>query len=197
MKMNQSSLQDQKCSQTLYFSRTHAQLRRIAQRERAGQPANFMNTTAVVHETWLKLNVSNTAFNDRKHFLSTAALAMRQVLLDYARYSLADKRNPAHEVATSKQNPESRPEQPLGEVADLILDRSSVLGFGALELIAIDQALKQLSEIDGALADFVILKFFAGLTLDEVADVQNICVRTASHQWHRARAMLRVLLKDV
>ena len=123
-------------SQEQYFAETYAQLRQIARRERGKQSAAKLDTTAVVHEAWLKLNARDPAFNDRRHYLGTAALAMRQILVEYARYSLAEKRNPAHEVASSANHGEVPSEQPVEEAADLLFNYKSVQGSTAIELIA-------------------------------------------------------------
>ena len=183
------------------FSEAYAELRRIARRERSQRPAHTLNTTAIVHEAWLKLQRRVTEFQSREHYIATAAIAMRQVLLDYARYRYADKRDSGRQRTLSDPVPAGSDTQ-ADDVKGAVLDRRRVLdsdpdqGATIAELLAIDQALNRLEALDPELARFVELRFFAGLTLDELAQLLGVTVRTATRTWTRARAVLKLLLQE-
>jgi RNA polymerase sigma factor (TIGR02999 family) len=81
-----------------YFVQVYRQLRQAARNARSANPQQTMNTTALVNEAWLKLEQADADANDRMHYLKTAALAMRQLLVDYARYRGAEKRDRAMEL---------------------------------------------------------------------------------------------------
>lgn len=157
------------------FVEIYTELRSIARRERARGPEATLNTTAIVHEAWLKLKGRRKRWNDRDHYVGTAALAMRQVVMDYARYRIAGKRDARKEVP--------------------IFENAEQEGAAAEELLAIDQALDQLEQVDARLAELVSLRYFAGLPLDQAAEVLDISIRTASREWAKARAFLRATLQ--
>lgn len=158
------------------FAAVYTELRAIARRERRRNPASTLNTTAIVHEAWLKLNGKTAGRRNRSHYLATAALAMRQILVDYARYRGAHKR-----AAPQQAVPDVKP----GEQND------------ALEqIIAVDHALDRLQKLDERLARLVELRFFAGLPLDEAADCLGISLRTAARDWQKARAFLQTELRS-
>jgi RNA polymerase sigma factor (TIGR02999 family) len=148
-------------------------LRRIAgnqlKNERAG---DSMQATALVHEAYLELiDVSNVNWQHRAHFFAVSAQIMRHILLDRARRRVAAKRGgPAERVS---------------------LDELPDLGGGrARELIALDDALKTLSEIDDRKARVVELRFFGGLSVEEAAEVLAISPETVMRDWKFARSWL-------
>lgn len=151
----------------------YCQLRRIARRERRRNPSLTLNTTALVHEAWLKLAQRNPHWHSQEHYLATAALAIRQLLVDYARYRNAQKRT-APELDDNIQ----------ADAFNIHLD----------EVLAIDQALQQLAQLDPRLVHLVELRFFAGLPLDQVASCLGISARTAARDWQRAKAYLQCQL---
>ncbi|GAB5536711.1 MAG: ECF-type sigma factor [Rubricoccaceae bacterium] len=168
--------------------RVYDELRQIAharlRRQRAG---DTLNTTAVVHEAYLKLTAGETPpFRDRAHFFALAARAMRFVLIGYARERTALKRG--------------------GPERDLPLDASpSRLGALAIgsdgeadahDLIALDTALDRLAEHSERLAETVELRFFGGMTHDEIAEATGRSVPTVKRDWRRARAYLYQLMND-
>lgn len=153
------------------FAEVYAELRSIARREYRRNPQPTLNTTAVIHEAWLKMRERGGDWNSRDHYIGTAAMAMRQVLVDYARYRTARKRDRDRDV----QLFETRDEK----------------GTTAEELLSLDQALDDLAGLDRRLADLVTLRFFAGLPLDEAADYLDISPRTAARDWKKARAWLQ------
>ncbi len=156
------------------FAEAYAELRRIARREHRRNPQLTLNTTAIVHEAWLKLRDRQGQWENREHYIGTAAMAMRQVLVDYARYRTAAKRDVGKEVR--------------------LFENEEAAGGTSLELLQIDQALSSLETVDPRLAQLVALRFFAGLPLDEVAACLGISPRTAARDWNKARAYLQTVL---
>lgn len=148
-------------------------LRRLAHDQRARQGASeTLNTTALVHEAYLRLAEGDAAtWNDRSHFLALAARAMRFVVVDHARARLAGKRG-------GGARPVSLEEEQLPPD-----DRSD-------DVVAIDEALTRLEGFDPRLGQLVQLRFFAGLTYEEIADVVGLSVPTVKRDWARARAWL-------
>jgi len=145
--------------------RAHGQLRR----ERSG---HTINTTALVHEAFLKLVDQNDAhWKNRAHFLAVASQAMRRILIDYARARLADKRGGGQPMVTFNE------ELYAG-------DRN------AEQLIELDRALHKLEEFDKTQSQIVDYHFFGGLTHQEIAEVLGISVATVGREWRLARAWL-------
>jgi RNA polymerase sigma factor (TIGR02999 family) len=159
--------------------RVYEELRRIAghfmQNE---QPGRTMQTTALVHEAYLKLiDVTNVDWQHRSHFFAIAAQVMRHILLDSARRRLAGKRGgPAPHVNL-----------------DEALDVSSSK---AREVIALDDALNGLEKVDPRKAKVVELRFFAGLSVEETATVLDVSADTVMRDWKLARAWLSAELDD-
>jgi RNA polymerase sigma factor (TIGR02999 family) len=159
------------------FDRVYREIRRIAHGEvrRLGAGAT-LNTTAVVHEAYLKLvNAPGIAWEDRSHFFAVAATAMRQILVDYARRRSAGKRG-GRARAISLDD----------------LDSSEGIAVDPLseDLIALDTALGRLATLDDRLARVVDLRFFAGLSVEETALALGVTDRTVKRDWRRARAYL-------
>jgi len=135
-----------------------------------------LQATGLVHEAFIRLlKQENLAWEDRNHFFGVAAGLMRRILVDYARAHRAGKRGGAE------------PDLPLDEALVFAVERSS-------ELIALDDSLKLLSEWDPRQSQIVELRFFAGLTEEEIADVLGISVRTVKRDWAAARAWLHTEL---
>lgn len=154
------------------FARVYREIRNIAsaQLRRVGaQPT--LGTTAIVHEAYLKLaRADDIPWQDRAHFYAVAATAMRQILLNHARHHLAAKRGGARPV-------------PLSSV-DAPIDAK------AEELVGLGAALARLAELDERLARVVDLRFFAGLSVEETANVLGVTDRTIKRDWQAARAFL-------
>ncbi|HYN41976.1 MAG TPA: ECF-type sigma factor [Thermoanaerobaculia bacterium] len=161
------------------FSAVHGELRRLARAQRRRHsPDATLDTTALVHETYLKLALpANLAVEDRGHFFALAARAMRQILITSARKRLAQKRGGGHPLL-------SRPEA----AGEAVLSVASP--FPLPELLAIHQSLERLEEMDADLARLVELRFFAGLTEEEVAELRGVSSRTVRRDWKAARAFL-------
>ncbi|HEX5717134.1 MAG TPA: sigma-70 family RNA polymerase sigma factor [Thermoanaerobaculia bacterium] len=154
------------------------ELRAMARRQlRYRRPGQTITTTALVHEAYLKLVDQNgVTWQDRSHFFSVAALAMRHILVDSARRRIAKKRG--------------------GEDVRITLDEFRVSGnepdpeARVVEVLAVDRALTSLSALDERLGRLVELRFFAGLTEEETAHVMGTSERTVRRDWRKARAFL-------
>lgn len=154
------------------FVLVYQELRRIArgQRRAAGNPAT-LDTTALVHEVYLKLHAApEAAAVDRAHFLSLAARAMRQVLVDHARARSRLKRGGG--LAITGLNDQ------IGVAADVI------------DLVALDAALSELTTLDPRAGQLVEWRVFGGLDIAEIARMQALTERTVFRDWRRARAFL-------
>jgi RNA polymerase sigma factor (TIGR02999 family) len=152
----------------------YEELRRIARRCLAGQkPDHTLQPTALVHEAFLRLaNRDCFSVRDRAHFYAIAALMMRQILIDHARKENAIRRG-GMAVTLS-----------LGQVSDPSIESSDI------DLLALDSAMKQLALLDERQCKIVELRFFGGLSIEEVADVVDISPATAKRDWATARIWL-------
>ena len=167
---------DQKAFDQL-FPLVYGELRKVARRRRGSRPAaETMNTTAVVHEVFLKLSGSGSSWQNRAHFFAVAARAMRQVLTDYARRKSSIKRGGESEPMPLDERLAALPEADTDAQADWILD--------------LHQALAELAELAPRLAAVVELRYFGGLTEPEVGEVLNLSTRTVRRDWDKARAWL-------
>jgi len=153
--------------------RVYQELRRMAghfmQNER---PGRTLQTTALVHEAYLRLiDVTNVDWQHRAHFFAVSATIMRRILLDRARRRGAGKRG--------------------GKLARVHFDEIPDLDSGrAAELIALDDALNALAQIDPRKGRVIELRFFGGLSVEETAAVLNVSSDTVLRDWKLARAWL-------
>ena len=149
----------------------YADVRRLARHERLRVRAgSTLQTTALIHEAYLKLYRAAT-FNDRAHFLRSAALAMRHVLVNYARERMADKRGGGALVES--------------------LDAAVEVGSDDRSLMDIHDAVSRLASLDPRLAEIVECRFFAGYSEEDTALALGISERTVRRDWTKARAWLR------
>jgi len=155
------------------------QLRAIAQRRMAGERgAHTLQATALVHEAYVKLiGDQRMSWQNRAHFFAAAAEAMRRILIDHARKRASQKRGGGRKAL------------PIS-VVDLAEDADPS------RVLALDEALTRLEEEDGRAARVVQLRFFAGLGVDEVAEILGVSERTVMREWAFARARLFELLGD-
>lgn len=158
----------------------YEELRRIASRAMRREAAGHtLQTTALVHEAYLKLTGApaeggpRARWHNRQQFFAVAAQAMRRILVDHARERDAQKRGGGMRLL------------PL-EAAELVSTKGP-----AAEVLAVDTALGALAQVDPSLARLVELKFFAGLSLEEIAGVLEISPKTAWREWNAAKAWLR------
>lgn len=150
----------------------YEELRALAHRKLSGRREQTLSTTDLVHEAYLKLfGRTRLALQDRRHFFAVAARAMRQVIVDHARRARAQKRG--------------------GGLAKIDLDPSRVaIEDRTAEILAIDQAVHRLVNVDERLARVVELRFFGGLSVAETAEVLDVDERTVRRDWREARALL-------
>lgn len=157
------------------FPPIYDELQRLARRQlrSVGRPGSTLNTTALVHEAYLKLvGQTRVSATGRAHFFALVARAMRQIIIDYARRRRAGKRG--------------------GDVRRLTLEESEIAVDDEAELlVALDEAMQRLAELDPRLVQVVECRFFAGLTEDETASTLGIGLRTVQRDWLRARAWLK------
>ena len=162
-----------------HFGRVYDELRRLAHRVRGGRAGDTLDTTALVHEAYLKLASSaELRLKSRAHFFALAARAMRQIVVDAARRQLADKRGGAKAVSVTLD--ESLQQAPLR----------------ASQLVALDEALARLDQVDPRRARVVEHRIFSGLTADETAALLGVSRPTVERDWRAARAWLAVELEE-
>ena len=152
----------------------YEELRRLAhQCMRRERPAHTLQTSGLVNEAYIRLiDQKNIQWQDRAHFFGIAARLMRQVLVDYARTRRYAKRGgDAHRVS-------------LDEAMIISEERAG-------EVVALDDALKTLAEIDPRQSQIVELRFFGGLSIEETAEVLAISPGTVMRDWTLAKAWLR------
>lgn len=151
----------------------YPELRRIARSQlRRLRPGKTLDTTALVHEAYVKM-LGASDFADRSHFLSASARAMRHILVNAARSKLADKHGGGRSMRSLEDH------EALAETAHYS------------EIVAIAQALEGLQKIDERLCRLVECRFYAGMTEEETAEALGISDRTVRRDWLRARAWLR------
>ncbi|HYJ90922.1 MAG TPA: sigma-70 family RNA polymerase sigma factor [Pyrinomonadaceae bacterium] len=151
----------------------YEELRRMARNYLRQQPANHsFQTTELIHEAYLKLAKNNNQnWQNKEHFFGVAAKAMRHILVDYARSKQSQKHGGGQQIRSLD-----------GEMASSD-ERSG-------QLVALDDALKDLELLDERKAQVVELRFFGGLTTEEVADVLKISRETVKRDWRFARTWL-------
>lgn len=130
-----------------------------------------LQTTALVNEAYLKLVEQRVNWRNRAHFFAIAAQIMRRILIDYARQHLGPQRGGGKTIS-------------LEDVHIINHER-------AHELVALDEALEQLSRLDPRKARVVELRYFGGLGVEEIAAVINLSPDTVTRDWRRAKAFLR------
>jgi RNA polymerase sigma factor (TIGR02999 family) len=159
--------------------RIYEELRRIAGHlMRDEKPGRTLQTTALVHETYIKLiDVDNVDWQHRAHFFAISVQIMRHILLDLARRRVAAKRG--------------------GAAPRINLDEAPDLGsIRAREFVALDDALNALAKVDARKARVIELRFFAGLSVEETAAVLEVSADTVKRDWKLARAWLSAELND-
>ena len=154
-------------------AQVYAQLRRIAAGRLASQaPGHTLQATALVHEAFLKLQQHPSVFKvERAHFFRVAAEAMRQILVDHARSKGRQKRGGDRRRA-------------IADVAQLAAEQCSD------EIMALEEAVCRFEQIYHRAAEVVKLRFFAGLSVEETAEVTGMSIRTVNREWKFARAWL-------
>ncbi|MCK7592936.1 ECF-type sigma factor [Pseudomarimonas salicorniae] len=152
------------------FAALHAELRQLARHCLGGQPGQTLTPTVLVNELYLKLSAARSlSLGDQQHFFACAARAMRQIVVDAARASLAGKRG--------------------GDRLQVTLTDSAA-GTSDADLVALDDAMVSLKAVDPSLHALVEMRFFAGLTMEEIARLRQTSLRSLERDWATARAFL-------
>ena len=154
----------------LVYDELRRQARRYLQKERLG---HTLQTTALVHEAYLKLNKQkNVSWESRSHFFAIAATMMRRILIDYAKTKHRLRRG--------------------GVKSDLPLENALTISVSEtdFDLLALDEALNRLAEREAHLAKIVELRFFSGLDVVETAEVLGVSESTVKRDWAMARTWL-------
>lgn len=171
-------MSDQNGAIDAVFERVYTELKKLARAQLAMSTNHTLNTTALVHEVYLKLQPARHTPEDRAHFFALAAKAMRQIVIDHARARLTQKRGGS-----------DSPPITLEAAAD-IADSD----FGPDELLRLDRALQQIEHDEPRLAQLVEQRFFAGLSIADIAVMQSVSERTLNRDWRRAKAQLHAAL---
>jgi len=152
----------------LVYDELHRLARSYFRRERG---EHTMQPTALVHEAYIRMVDQRAPLESRGHFMAVAATQMRRVLLDYARKHRAARRG--------------------GDDQKVLLEDTMVIcEQRPVDMILLDQALGKLAALDGRQAQLVELRFFAGLSVEETAEVMGISPATVKRSWSSARAFL-------
>jgi RNA polymerase sigma factor (TIGR02999 family) len=150
----------------------YEELRRVARRQRRRMPAGqTLDTTSLVHEAYLKLSGNTAGWQGETHFLGAAALAMRRILVDYARERSSQKRGGGHTPAQ--------------------LDERTAADDQSRQVLFLDLALRDLAAVDERLVRIVECRVFAGMSEEETARALGTSLRTVQREWARARTWLK------
>lgn len=155
------------------FALVHRELQKLARAQlRRGWPRGHFDTNGLLHEVYLKLvNQLDLSLQNRHHFFAIAARAMRQILVDQARRQRAVKRGKEWRATTFTEKAIAR---------DQRID----------EVVALDEALERLKDLDQRMYNVVEYKFFGGLTEPEIARLLGVSEKTVRRDWMKARALL-------
>jgi len=154
----------------LVYDELHKQAARFLNRERRD---HTLQTTALIHETYLKLiDQREVNWESRAHFFAIAANLMRRILVDYARQKHREKRG--------------------GDMMKLSLEEAALIvgKERSIDLMALDEALTRLEKIDEQQARIVELRYFSGLSLEETAEALRVSRTTVANDWSMAKAWL-------
>jgi RNA polymerase sigma factor (TIGR02999 family) len=156
-------------------------LKRLAHQQlRKERPDHTLQSAALVNEAYLRLvGMESPAWESRTHFFAIASQLMRQILVDYARRHRAGKRGGGETISLDD-----------GRLLDAGKSRSM-----DIDILALDDALRALSEIDARKAQVVELRFFGGLTFEEAAEILKVSPMTVSRDWSTAKAWLHREIK--
>ena len=155
----------------------YEELRRLAHQYMSGEgPGNTLQTSALVNEAYLRLaDQTDPQWQNRAHFFAISAQLMRQILVDYARRRRSRKRG--------------------GDARQVSLDEAMIVSEErAADTVALDEALKNLGEIDPRKSQIVELRFFGGLSIEETAEVLKVSPGTVMRDWTFAKAWLRRII---
>jgi RNA polymerase sigma factor (TIGR02999 family) len=164
-----------------FFTRHYQQLRRMAERELRRGPRAALDATSLLHETFLEIaQRPSLTFGSCAHFMSYAVRAMRGLIVDDLRKHYAQKRGGGARVAPLPIEP-APSAQHVAQEADLE---------------KLSEALQSLASLDRLLAQHVQLRFYWGLSVQEIARIRNVSKRTVLRDWDKARVLLHCLLNE-
>ena len=155
------------------YSAVYDELKRLAHRQlRDRSGSNTLSTTELVHEAFLKLaRASDSSWESRAHFFGAASRAMREVLVDFARRKNASKRGGSWRAVSLSQ-------------------AETMLQVQVDDLLALDSALDQLDAVNQRLRRVVELRFFGGVSQEDIARILGVSSRTVERDWIKARLFL-------
>jgi len=158
------------------FSTLYEDLRKLAHaRIRGGDPPTFVSTTALVHESYLRMmNRGRVGWNDRPHFLAYAARVMRSIIVDLVRERAAERHGGTQVELETEVFRARRPET---------------------EILTVHSELDKLAKLSKRMAQVVEMRYFAGMTEEEIAIALNTTERTVRRDWEKARLILAAALK--
>lgn len=160
----------------------YTELRKLAEARlvKAGR-SHSLQATGLVHEAYLRLmkNREGHQWNSRGHFFGAAARAMRDILVEYARKKATSKHGGGHVRVDI--------------TVDLADGQRTV---SAEELFALERALESMQAVHPRKAEIVLLRYFAGLTMEQIGDIMNVSTRTVEREWRFARAWLQTRLSS-
>jgi len=161
------------------FTALYPELHNLARaRLRRAAPLTLLDTTALLHESYLRLvKLGQLRVENRAHFLAYAARTMRSIVVDFARSRLAERRG--------------------GGAQDLVLDTEIASGVHAPEeeIVRVHDALTDLAQVDERLVRVVEMRYFGGLTEEEIGAALGVTERTVRRDWEKARLLLAIALK--
>lgn len=156
------------------FALTYAELRDLAhKRVQRSNPVTVLDTTSLVHECYLRLvRLGQLHTKDRAHFLAYSARVMRSIVVDLMRQRLAQRRG-GDELRVT-----------------LATDMGDAASFDERQVLRVNEALEELAQLEPRLVEVVEMKYFAGLSVPEIAEALGVTVRTVSRDWEKARMIL-------
>lgn len=157
----------------------HAELRRIARRQMSHErPGHTLQATALINEVYLKLlGQESFEWHNRAHFFAVCVQMMRHILIDHARAHTREKRG--------------------GGAVQVSLDQAVVIANEQAEqLLALEEALRSLEDLDAQKAKIVELRYFGGLNIEETAEVLDVSPRTVRREWQRSKAWLYRMISE-
>ena len=161
------------------FELLYQDLRRIAHaRLAASGHQTLLDTSALVHEAYLRFQQADRiTLNDREHFLAYAASTLRSVVVDFVRKRHAERRG--------------------GDAVHVTLDTNLAETVGASddEILAVHEALQELARVDARLVQVVEMRYFAGFTVEQIAESRGVTTRTIRRDWEKARLLLYAALQ--
>ena len=159
-----------------FLPQVYDELKRIAAHKLAAErPNHTLQPTALLHEAYMRMiDQHSVDWHNRAHFFAMASEMMRRILVNHAEAHNAKKRGDGQTLIS--------------------LDDTDIAGEGEVDLIFLDNALKELIEFDPVQANIVELKFFGGLTNEETAEVLDVSESTVKREWRMARAWLAAKL---